>query len=325
MKTTTLGRSGLRVSRIAFGTWQLGGDWGRFDEDAAVSAIRRARELGVNFFDTAQGYGFGASERILGEALRAELTRDRDELVIATKGGLRQTDSGLVRDASPEWLRRGVDASLAALGIDHIDLYQVHWPDPAVPAEETAGALRDLITEGKIRHVGVSNYNTAQMQEFSETQAVETLQPPYHLFRREIEDEILPYCRQHDIGVLVYGPLAHGLLTGTLNAHTVFAPDDWRRTSAVFSGDTYRRNLATVRALEKFAADRGITVSQLAVAWTLANPAVHVAIVGTRRASHVDDSLGAVQVSLSESDLDEIDRIMASATPVAGPSPENVS
>jgi aryl-alcohol dehydrogenase-like predicted oxidoreductase len=325
MKTTTLGRSGLRVSRIAFGTWQLGGDWGRFDEDAAVSAIRRARELGVNFFDTAQGYGFGASERILGEALRAELTRDRDELVIATKGGLRQTDSGLVRDASPEWLRRGVDASLAALGIDHIDLYQVHWPDPAVPAEETAGALRDLITEGKIRHVGVSNYNTAQMQEFSETQAVETLQPPYHLFRREIEGEILPYCRQHDIGVLVYGPLAHGLLTGTLNAHTVFAPDDWRRTSGVFSGDTYRRNLATVRALEKFAADRGITVSQLAVAWTLANPAVHVAIVGTRRASHVDDSLGAVQVSLSESDLDEIDRIMASATPVAGPSPENVS
>jgi aryl-alcohol dehydrogenase-like predicted oxidoreductase len=325
MKTTTLGRSGLHVSRIAFGTWQLGGDWGRFDEDAAVSAIRRARELGVNFFDTAQAYGFGASERILGEALRDELTRDRDELVIATKGGLRQTDSGLVRDASPEWLRRGVDASLAALGIDHIDLYQVHWPDPAVPAGETAGALRDLITEGKIRHVGVSNYNTAQMQEFSETQAVETLQPPYHLFRREIEDEILPYCRQHDIGVLVYGPLAHGLLTGTLNAHTVFAPDDWRRTSAVFSGDTYRRNLATVRALEKFAADRGITVSQLAVAWTLANPAVHVAIVGTRRASHVDDSLGAVQVSLSESDLDEIDRIMASATPVAGPSPENVS
>jgi aryl-alcohol dehydrogenase-like predicted oxidoreductase len=193
-----------------------------------------------------------------------------------------------------------------------------------VPPAETAGALRDLITEGKIRHVGVSNFNTAQMQEFSETLAVETLQPPYHLFRREVEDEILPYCRRHDIGVLVYGPLAHGLLTGMLNAHTVFAPDDWRRASAVFSGDTYRRNLATVREMEKFAADRGITVSQLAIAWTLANPAVHVAIVGTRRASHVDDSLGAVQVSLSESDLEEIDQIMASATPVAGPRPENV-
>jgi aryl-alcohol dehydrogenase-like predicted oxidoreductase len=324
MKTTTLGRSGLHVSRIAFGTWQLGGDWGRFDEDAAVAAIRRARESGVNFFDTAQAYGFGASEQLLGKALRDELTRERDELVIATKGGLRQTDTGLVRDASPEWLRRGVDASLTALGIDHIDLYQVHWPDPAVPAAETAGALRDLIAEGKIGHAGVSNYDTAQMAEFSATLAVETLQSPYHLFRREIEHEVLPYCREHNIGVLVYGPLAHGLLTGALSAHTAFAEDDWRRTSSVFAGDPYRRSLATVRLLEKFAADRGITVSQLAIAWTLANPAVHVAIVGTRQASHVDDSLGAAEVSLSDADLAEIDTIMASATPVAGPSPEGM-
>jgi aryl-alcohol dehydrogenase-like predicted oxidoreductase len=324
MKTTTLGRSGLHVSRIAFGTWQLGGDWGRFDEDAAVTAIRRARELGVNFFDTAQAYGFGASEQMLGKALRDELGRDRDGLVIATKGGLRQTDSGLVRDASREWLRRGVDASLTALGIDHIDLYQVHWPDPAVPASETAGALRDLIADGKIRHVGVSNYNAAQMAEFSATLSYDTLQPPYHLFRREIEDEILPYCRRHDVGVLVYGPLAHGLLTGTLNPHTAFADDDWRRTSSVFTGEAYRRNLATVRALEKFAAHRGITVSQLAIAWTLANPAVHVAIVGTRHAGHVDDSLAAAEVSLSKADLGEIDAIMASATPVAGPSPEGM-
>jgi aryl-alcohol dehydrogenase-like predicted oxidoreductase len=325
MKTTTLGRSGLHVSRIAFGTWQLGGEWGHFDEDAAITAIHRARELGVNFFDTAQAYGFGASERLLGKALRDELTSDRDELVIATKGGLRKTDSGLVRDASPEWLRRGVDASLTALGIDHIDLYQVHWPDPNVPAAETAGALRDLVTEGKIGHVGVSNYNTAQMSEFSATLAVETLQPPYHLFRREIEDEVLPYCRAHNIGVLVYGPLAHGLLTGTLTTDTAFAAGDWRRTSGVFTGDTYRRNLATVRALEMFAADRGITVSQLAIAWTLANPAVHVAIVGARQASHVQDSLGAADVALSDADLEEIDKIMASATPVAGPSPESVS
>src|SRR3979490_1852423 len=158
MKMATLGRSGLHVSRIAFGTWQLGGEWGRFDEDAATTGTRRARELGVNFFDTAQAYGFGASERLLGKALREELTRSRDQLVIATKGALRMTDSGLVRDASPEWLRQGVDASLTALGVDHIDLYQVHWPDPKVPAAETAGALRDLVPEGKIRHAGVSHY-----------------------------------------------------------------------------------------------------------------------------------------------------------------------
>jgi aryl-alcohol dehydrogenase-like predicted oxidoreductase len=324
VKTTTLGRSGLNVSRIAFGTWQLGGDWGHFDEDAAVAAIRRARELGVNFFDTAQAYGFGASERILGRALGDELTRERDDIVIATKGGLRQTDSGLVRDASPEWLRRGVEASLTALGIDHIDLYQVHWPDATVPAAETAGALRDLITEGKIGHVGVSNFNAAQMREFAETLPVETLQPPYHLFRREIEDDILPYCRQHDIGVLVYGPLAHGLLTGTLNAQTAFADDDWRATSSVFGGDAYRRNLATVRALVIFATERDITVSQLAIAWTLANPAVHVAIVGARQQAHIEDSLRAAGISLSDADLDEIDKIMASATPVTGPSPEDM-
>lgn len=324
MKTTTLGRSGLMVSRIAFGTWQLGGDWGRFDEDAAITAIYRARELGVNFFDTAHAYGFGASERLLGKALRDELTRNRDQVVIATKGALRMTDSGLVRDASPQWLRQGVDASLTALGIDHIDLYQVHWPDPKVPVTETAGALRELVTEGKIGHVGVSNYDAPQMAEFARTLPVETVQPPYHLFRREIEDEVLPYSREHNIGVLVYGPLAHGLLTGTLTDNTTFASDDWRSNSAVFTGDTYRHNLAVVRALEKFAAEGGMTVSQLAIAWTLANPAVHVAIVGARQAQHVQDSLAAADISLNNTDLAAIDKIMASATPVAGPSPESV-
>ena len=324
MKTTTLGTSGLHVSRIAFGTWQLGGDWGHFDEDAAITAIRRARELGVNFFDTAQAYGFGASERLLGNALRHELTTARHELVIATKGGLRRTESGTVRDASPDWLRRGVDASLTALGLDYIDLYQVHWPDPAVPVAETAGALAELVTDGKIRHVGVSNYDVGQIAEFSATLPVETVQPPYHLFRREIEDELLPYCRAHQIGVLVYGPLAHGLLTGTLSTYSTFAEDDWRSGSPVFNGDAFERNLAIVSALETFAGERGITVSQLAIAWTLANPAVHVAIVGARRADHVQNSLAASELALSADDLDEIDKIMAWATPVSGPTPESV-
>ncbi|OBG28553.1 aldo/keto reductase [Mycobacterium sp. 852002-51057_SCH5723018] len=323
MKTTTLGKSGLTVSRIAFGTSQLSGRWGQFDEDTAVTAIRRARELGVNFFDTAQSYGFGASEQILGKALRDQLRSARDELVIATKGGLRDTDNGVVRDASPEWLRRGVDASLAALGLDHIDLYQVHWPDPAVPAAETAGALSELIAQGKIRHVGVSNYTADQIEEFSATLAAETVQPPFNLFRRDIEDELLRYCREHNIGVVVYGPLAHGLLTGTLADGTSFAPDDWRSGSDAFTGEAYRRNLATVRSLAMLAADRGITVSQLAIAWTLANPAVDVAIVGARRASHVDDSVAAADVSLSEADLAEIDKIMVSAAAVVGPSPSS--
>ena len=210
MRNIVLGKTGLDVSRIAFGTWQLGGEWGSFDEDAAVAAIRHAREQGVNFFDTAQAYGFGRSEQVLGRALADELRRDRDGLVIATKGGI-NPGGERPRDAGRAWLRQGVEESLRALGLEHIDLYQVHWPDPDTPAEETAGALQELVDEGKIRHAGVSNYDAAQLAAFDRTRPVETLQPPYHLFRRGIEDEVLPYTREHDIGVLAYSPLASGL------------------------------------------------------------------------------------------------------------------
>jgi aryl-alcohol dehydrogenase-like predicted oxidoreductase len=157
MNTITLGMTDLEVSPIAFGTWQLGGEWGGFDERQAVAAIRHARELGINLFDTAQGYGFGTSEQLLGRALRDDLDKRRDEVVIATKGGLRMTADGLVRDASPDFLRAGVEDSLRALGVDHVDIYQVHWPDPGVPFAETAAALEELVQEGKVRHVGVSN------------------------------------------------------------------------------------------------------------------------------------------------------------------------
>jgi aryl-alcohol dehydrogenase-like predicted oxidoreductase len=322
MDTTRLGMTDLHVSPIAFGTWQLGGEWGRFDEREAIAAIRHARELGINLFDTAQAYGFGASERLLGRALGDDLNHRRDELVIATKGGLRMTADGLVRDSSAGWLRSGVEQSLRSLGIDHIDLYQVHWPDPEVPFAETAAALQQLVDEGKIRHVGVSNYSTNQMAEFARTRPVETLQPAYHLFRREIEDDIAPYVLEHDIGVLAYGPLAHGLLTGAMDEQTTFADDDWRSHSPLFQGDTFRRNLGTVRELDRFARERDRSVSQLAIAWTLANPAVEVAIVGARRAAHIEDSVGAVNFYLSDEELAEIDDIMAGAVTVAGPSPE---
>src|SRR5947209_665066 len=254
MNTITLGMTGLEVTPVAFGTWQLSGEWGAFDEDAAVAAIRHARELGINFFDTAQAYGFGASERLLGRALRDDLATRREEVVIATKGGLRIDERrGLVRDSSPAWLRHGIEESLTALGVDHIDLYQVHWPDPATPLAETAQALDSLVEEGKIRHVGVSNFDVSQMAEFARTRPVETLQPPYHLFRRDIEAEVLPHCRDYDIGVLAYGPLAHGLLSGALNEDTRFAADDWRSGAPFFKGDAYRHNLEVVRELGKFA------------------------------------------------------------------------
>ena len=319
----TLGMSGLTVSPVALGTWQLGGEWGQFDEDEGIAAIRRARELGVNLFDTAQGYGFGASERLLGRALRDDLDNRREEVVIATKGGLRMTNEGLVRDASPAWLRSGVEDSLRALEIDHIDIYQVHWPDSKVPFSETAAALQELVDEGKLRHVGVSNFDAAQIAEFARVRPVETLQPPYDLFRREIEAELLPYARAHDIGVLVYGPLAHGLLTGSMHADASFADDDWRSASPAFQGNAFSRNLQVVDQLKRFAAEQlGCSVAQLAVAWTLANPAVNVAIVGARHPSHIEDSLAAAQLSLGEPELEQIDRIMAGAVPTGGPSPE---
>jgi aryl-alcohol dehydrogenase-like predicted oxidoreductase len=323
MNTITLGMTGLQVTPIAFGTWQLGGEWGAFDEDEAVTAIRHARGLGINFFDTAQAYGFGASERLLGKALRSELDTDRRGIVIATKGGLRIDEQrGLVRDSSAAWLRHGVEESLQALGVDYIDLYQVHWPDPATPFAETAEALGELVWEGKIHHIGVSNFDVAQMAEFARTRPVETLQPPYHLFRRDIESHVLPYSREHDIGVLAYGTLAHGLLTGAMDQGTTFATDDWRSNSPLFEGETFERNLSTVGELERFARDRGHTVSQLAIAWTLANPSVDVAIVGSRHASHIEDSVGALEMHLSPQDMTEIDTLMSGAVAVAGPSPE---
>jgi len=323
MEVIKLGRSNLQVSRIAFGAWELGGDWGATDESAAIAAIRRAADHGINFFDTAQGYGFGASEQLIAKALAG---RPRDQIVIATKDGLRPRPGGRVqRDASPDWVRRGVDESLRALNTNYIDLYQIHWPDPKTPLAETAAALKDLVAAGKIRHVGVSNFHAEQMEEFSKTLQVETLQPPYHLFRRDIEASILPYTRAHDIGVLVYGPLAHGLLSGALTAETKFAPGDWRSKSDVFKGEEFRRNLRVVEALNRFAeVELDTTVGRLAIAWALANPAVHVAIVGTRNTKHVDDAIAAADLKLDAPTMRRIDEIVSAEVAVGGPTPESV-
>lgn len=323
MRYTILGKTGLEVSRVGFGTWQLGGDWGSFDEDAAIAAIRHARELGVTLFDTAQAYGYGRSEQVLGAALREELKRDRESLVIATKGGVDPAGER-TRDARRAWLRQGVEESLRALELDYIDLYQVHWPDPDTPAEETAHALQELVDEGKIRHVGVSNYDAAQMADFDRIRPVETLQPPYHLFRRGIERDVLPYTRAHNIGVLAYSPLASGLLTGTLTTESTFDQGDWRAKSAAFHGDLLRRNLAVVDRLSELAQQRGVTVSQLAIAWVLAQPGVHVAIVGARSARNIENSIAAADVTLSEADLAEIENIAADGVAIGGATPEGV-
>jgi aryl-alcohol dehydrogenase-like predicted oxidoreductase len=245
-------------------------------------------------------------------------------VLVATKGGLRTEGGRLLRDASARWLREGVESSLRNLGTDYIDLYQIHWPDEHTPAEETAGALEDLVREGKIRHVGVSNYDVKQMEEFARFGRLETVQPPYHLFRREIEDEILPYAMDHDLGVLVYGAIAHGLLTGTMTPETRFAPDDWRANSPDFTGETFRRNLAVVERLKAVAKDRGITLPQLAVAWTLAHPAIQVTIVGARRPVHLEEAAAAADIDLAPEDLAAIDAALGDAAPVWGPHPEGM-
>lgn len=322
MRTVRLGKTDLEVSGIALGTWAYGGEWGSFDEDEAKATIRRAVELGVTMFDTAQAYGFGVSERLLADALWKVAARD--QVVVATKGGLRTEANRLVRDASARWLRAGVEASLRNLGTDYIDLYQIHWPDQHTPAEETAYALDELVTEGKIRHVGVSNYNPAEMEQLAAYGRVETLQPPYHMFHRDIEAEILPYAVKHDIGVLAYGPLAHGMLAGAMNPSTTFAADDWRSRSSDFRGEPFARNLAVVARLKTFAQARGVSLPQLAVAWTIANPAVHVTIVGARRPSQLEELTPAAELRLSGPDREEIDRILADAVRVSGPSPEAV-
>lgn len=322
MQRTRLGRSDLLVSRICFGTWQFGGDWGEVDRHEALAAVRAAREQDINFFDTAQGYGFGQAEEILAEGLGSELKRKRDELVIATKGGLRTDGDDMVRDSSPEWLREGVEQSLGHLGLDHIDLYQLHWPDSDTPFEETAAALSELVREGKIRHVGVSNFDTGQLAELERHISVETLQPPYHLFRRDVEGEELPWCREHDVGVLAYGPLAHGLLSGRFEPGDELPADDWRSGTDLFSGEAFERNLEVVGRLSGMADQHGLTVAQLAVAWVLAQPGVHCAIVGARRPDHIEGTAPAGEVDLTSEDLEEIDGIMRGAMAVGGPSPE---
>ena len=322
MQYTQLGERGPRVSRIAFGNWSAGGDWGGVDRAAAIATAREALDLGITLFDTAHAYGFGAAEELLGEALQPEIRSARESIVIATKGGLRKDGGQTVRDSSPAALRSDLESSLRALGTDYVDIYQVHWPDPATPIETTAETLDTFVREGLVRHAGVSNYDARQMTAFQQARRIDTLQPPYHLFRRDVEKTILPFAREHGIGVLVYGPMAHGLLTGRMTEDTTFAPDDWRSKSELFQGATFQRNLGVVRDLTQFAARRGATVAQLAIAWTLANPAVDVAIVGARSPVQIRQTAPAADIRLSPEDMASIELILRGDVAVGGPAPE---
>lgn len=323
MEYRRFGSTDLTVSTLCFGNWQGGGDWGDIPEDQLLATTRRAFDLGITFFDTAQAYGFGRAEQQLGKALASQLKGSgRDGVVIATKGGLRLSDDGVVRDSSPGWLRQGIDDSLRFLGVDHIDVYTVHWPDVDTPFDEMARALNDAVTAGKIRYVGISNYNTTQLDAFNETRPVDAYQPGYHLFRRTIEESELPWCAEHGTGVYVYGPMAHGMATGKMTPEQTFEEGDWRGSSDDFRGEGFRDNLAIVDRLSDLARERGHSMPELAVAWTISHPAVDAAIVGARNPEQVEGVVGAGDFTLSDEDRSAIDELLEGASPVRGLTPE---
>ena len=308
------GNSDLETSVIGFGGWPMGrGHYGSFDEGEVVRSIHSAIDLGVTLFDTAAVYGWGEGEKLLGKALQGK----RDQIVLVSKGGMRDSpDTPSGRDSSHEHLARCLEESLRNLQTDHLDLYLVHWPDEERPFSEPMEAFAEFRDQGKIRYGGVSNFSVAQMGESLETFPIVTNQVGYHLFDFRPESETMPFCHDNGMGIMAYGSLAHGLLTGTMTPDTSFEDDDWRRNltafgQPLFKGETFLENLRKVEALKEIAAARGMTVAQLALAWVIAEPVVSVALVGTRRPEEIEQNVVAVDWVMTESERDEIRAVVA--------------
>ena len=299
----------IRVSRIGLGTWAMGGwMWGGTDSLESIATIRAAFDQGINLIDTAPAYGFGVSEQIVGKALADAGLRSR--AIIATKVGLEWRDGKVYRNASRTRIMQEIDASLTRLRTDYIDIYQVHWPDPLVPIEETADAMLTLYEQGKIRAIGVSNFSVEQMVRFREIAPLHVLQSPYNLFEREIEAEILPYCQANRIVTLGYGALCRGLLTGRMGSDTAFDGDDLRRTDPKFQPPRFPQYLAAVERLAQLARDRhGARVVHLAVRWML-DQGISVALWGARRPDQLRATAGVAGWSLDPVTRAAIDRIL---------------
>jgi aryl-alcohol dehydrogenase-like predicted oxidoreductase len=299
----------LRVARVALGTWAMGGwMWGGTDESASVATIRAALDQGINLIDTAPVYGFGVSEEIVGQALGLDGLRAR--AVIATKVGLEWRDGKIYRNATRARIMQEIDDSLRRLRTDYIDIYQVHWPDPLVPIEETAEAMRTLYEQGKIRAIGVSNFSVAQMERFRRVAPLHVLQSPYNLFERAIEAQILPYCRANNIATFGYGALCRGLLSGRMRPDTTFQGDDLRRIDPKFQPPRFAQYLDAVRRLDELA-QRSFhrRVIHLAVRWML-DQGISVALWGARHPDQVQAALGVADWSLDSADRELIDRIV---------------
>jgi aryl-alcohol dehydrogenase-like predicted oxidoreductase len=287
MEQIALGSSGLKTSRIGLGTWAIGGwMWGGTDEAQSIATIRSAIEHGVTLIDTAPVYGFGHSEEIVGKALADSSLRDK--VTIATKVGLAWKDGAIYRDSRPGRIRKEIEDSLRRLRTDVIDLYQVHWPDLETPIEETALTLEELRRQGKIRAIGVSNYSPKQMDDFRAAAELHAVQPPYNLFEREIDEDVLPYAKRTDLAVLSYGALCRGLLSGRMNRNTQFEGDDLRKVDPKFQGERFIQYLAAVDELNQLAQERfGKSVLALAVRWVL-DQGPTIALWGARHPGQLD-------------------------------------
>lgn len=306
-----LGNSDLEITPIGFGAWAIGGPgweyaWGAQDDQDSVSAIHAALDAGINWIDTAAVYGIGHSEEIVAKALQGRSERP----YVFTKCSLLWDEQGSIRGClKADSIRKECEDSLKRLNVDTIDLYQIHWPNPNEDIEEGWTELAELQKQGKLRYIGVSNFNVEQMKRAQSIAPVTSLQPPYSLVARGVEDEILPYCLQQNIGVIVYSPMQAGLLSGKMTKERAASlpDDDWRKTSHHFNEPNLSRNLRLVELLREIGDRHGRTPGEVAISWTLNNPAVTAAIVGFRNAAQVEGMIGALDFRLSSSEISEIE------------------
>lgn len=321
MQTKRLGKSDLFLTPVGFGSWAVGGGgwqfaWGDQDDAQSIAAIRRALELGMNWIDTAAVYGLGHSEEIVSKAVEGVSERP----YIFTKCSLVWDSNGTITHSlKRDSIRREVEQSLKRLRVETIDLYQIHWPDPDAEIEEGWTALAELKREGKVRYIGVSNFDVAQMKRAQAIAPIDSLQPPYSLIHPEVEDEILPFCEANDIGVIVYSPMMSGLLSGRMTRERIanFPEDDWRANSPEFQEPQLSRNLQLAELLRNIGARHGRSAGEVAIAWTLRLPAVTGAIVGGRGPEQVEGIIGAGTFRLSEDEISEIDRFTSKAQAAA--------
>jgi aryl-alcohol dehydrogenase-like predicted oxidoreductase len=314
MQTRKLGWTDLQLTTIGYGSWALGGgdwlwSWGPQDDQASVDTILRAMELGINWIDTAAVYGLGHSEEVVGMALKKLAQRP----ILATKCSLiwdsaKKVTARLKRES----VRAEMDASLRRLGVDEIDLYQIHWPNPDEDIEEGWSAMADLVKEGKTRYIGVSNFSVEQLKRIQSIHRVASLQPPYSMLNRDVEGDLLGYCAANQIGVVVYSPMQKGLLTGKFQERLGhLAPDDHRLNDPDFKDPRLKVHLELVEQLRPIAAKHGLSVAQLAIAWVLRRPEVTSAIVGARKPSQIEETAAAGAYQLSEADNQILDKLLA--------------